>query len=156
MGRNLVEPNVEPFARFKRGIVDRAIFFLGDEVEGVAAVFAFAETVPDIPVSLDAELRGIAAVVNRTRTAEAVALAFEGVKHAIVLQHLFHRETFADGAKVHEWFSCFGHGIILFEGSAEIPKRAHARWNLVCLDFSTRERVFSSGRILQIELLWKP
>ena len=103
-------------------------------------MFTFAKTIPNVPVSFDSELRGIATVVSRTRAAEAVAFTFKGVKHAVVLQHLFHGETFANGAKVHEWFSCFGHRIILFEGSAEIPKRAHARWNLVWGEFYHADR----------------
>jgi hypothetical protein len=48
-----------------------------------------------------------------------------------VLQYLFHREAFADGAKIHEGLSCFGHTIILLKVLWKFRRCALARWNLV-------------------------
>jgi hypothetical protein len=45
---------------------------LGDEVEDVSAVFAFAETMPDILADAHPELRRVAASMDRTRALQAI------------------------------------------------------------------------------------
>jgi hypothetical protein len=78
------------------------VVHLGDEVEGVAAVFALAETIPDIFADADAELRRVAAFVDRTRAAQAVTAPLELVQEAVVLKHLLHGDGRFDGLEVNE------------------------------------------------------
>jgi hypothetical protein len=79
----------------------------GNEVQGVAAVFAFAEAIPDVFGETHPKLRGVLAFVNGTRPAQAVSAPFELVKQAVVLKHLLHGDGRFDGLEVNEL--CFGH-----------------------------------------------
>jgi hypothetical protein len=82
--------------------MDADVFHLGDEVENVSAMFALAETVPDIFAEAHPELRRVAAFVNRTRPAKAVSAAFEPVKKTVVLKHLLYIYGRFDGPEVNE------------------------------------------------------
>jgi len=121
----------EPLARFERGVVDGAVLLLGDKVEDVAAVLAFREAVPDIFLGIDAELRRVGAVVDRAGTAQTGAAAFEGVEHAIVFQHLFHREPGADGPEINERFSFFGHEMFSFHGSRAVRESSRVQLGMI-------------------------
>ena len=71
---------MEPLDGFKRRRVDAYVLHPGDEVEGVAAMFALAETVPDVFADAHPELRRVAAFVNGTRPAQAVSAFLELVR----------------------------------------------------------------------------
>ena len=49
----------------------------------------------------------------RAGTAQPVAVALEGVEHAVVIEHLFHRDLGAYGPEVHEGFLGFVHAVLL-------------------------------------------
>ena len=74
----------------------------GDEVEGVPAVLALAETVPDIFADADPELRRVAALVDGTRPAQAVGAPFELVQDPVDVKHLLHGDGRFDGLEVNE------------------------------------------------------
>jgi hypothetical protein len=97
--------------------VNGTIFHLGNEVEGVAAVLALAETIPDIFFSIHAELGFVRAFVDGAGTGQAVAAAFESVEQFVMGQHLFHGNPGTDVPEINKRFSNFGHGIFSFEGS---------------------------------------
>ena len=78
----------------------------GDEVEGVAAMLAGAETIPDVLGGADAELRGVAPFVDRARPIQAFAGAFELVQNVVVAQQLFHGDGRFDGLEVNELGFC--------------------------------------------------
>ena len=82
--------------------MDADIFHFGDEVQDVAAVFALAETIPNVFAEADAELRRVAALVNRTGPAEAVLTAFKPVKQTVMLEDLLHVNGRFDGLEVNE------------------------------------------------------
>jgi hypothetical protein len=73
-----------------------------DEVEGVAAVLALAETIPDVFADTDAELRRVAAFVDRTRAAQTVCAPLELVQEAVVFKNLLHGDGRFDGFEVNE------------------------------------------------------
>ena len=77
---------------------------LSDEVQDVAAVLAFAEAIPDVLFSINPELRGVAAAVDRAWPAQAVAGAFERVENTVVLQDVFHGDPGTNFPKIYEWF----------------------------------------------------
>src|SRR5712692_5770755 len=64
---------MEPLDGLHGRRMDGDLLHPGDKVEGVAAMFAFAETVPDVFGDTHPELCWIAAFVNRTRPAQAVS-----------------------------------------------------------------------------------
>src|SRR6266404_2146406 len=84
------------------------VFHPGDEIQDVAAMFAFAETVPDILADAHPELRRVLAFVDGTRPAQAISASFEPVKQAVMLEHLLHGDGRFDGLEVNK--RCFGHG----------------------------------------------
>jgi len=84
--------------------VNGHVLLFGDEVQDVAAVLAFAKTVPEVFFGINPELRGIGAAVNRARPAQAVAGAFERVEDTVVFQHVFHGDSGTDFPKIYERF----------------------------------------------------
>ena len=82
--------------------MDAHVIHLGDEVQDIPAVFALAETVPDVLADTDPELRRIAPLVDGTRTIQTVRPALELVEDAVVLQDLFHGNGRFDGFEVNE------------------------------------------------------
>ena len=78
------------------------VLHLGDEVEGVAAVLAFAETIPNVFAYAYPKLCRVAAFVDRTWAAQAVAAPLELVQDAVVLKHLLHGDGHFDGLEVNE------------------------------------------------------
>ena len=74
----------------------------GDEVEGVPAVLALAETIPDAFADADAELRRVAALVDRTRAAQTVCAPLELVQEAVVFKNLLHGDGRFHGFEVNE------------------------------------------------------
>ena len=82
--------------------MDAHLLHPGDEVEHVAAVFAFAETVPNILAQAHTKLRGVLPLVDGTRPAQAVAAPLELVQEAVVLKHLLHGDGRFDGLEVNE------------------------------------------------------
>ena len=93
---------MEPFNGFERRRMNAHVIHPGDEVEGVAAVLALAETIPNVFADAHPKLRRVAAFVNRTRAAQAVAAPFELVQDAVVLKHLLHGDGRFDGLEVNE------------------------------------------------------
>src|ERR1035437_7299408 len=79
----------------------------GNEVQDIAAMLAFAETIPNVFADTHPELGRVAALVDRTRAAQAVAAALELFQDAVMLKHLFHGDGRFDGLEVNEL--CFGH-----------------------------------------------
>src|ERR1019366_3038817 len=57
----------KPFYGFDGRCMNARVLHPGDEVQDVAAVFALAETVPDVLAHAHPELGRVAALVNRTR-----------------------------------------------------------------------------------------
>src|ERR1043166_443206 len=92
----------EPLDGLERRRVDRDVLHPGDEVEGVATSFALAETVPDVFGYADPELGRVAALVDRTRTAEAVSVSLEAVEEPVMLQHSLHGDSRFDGLEVNK------------------------------------------------------
>src|SRR6202012_4493982 len=92
----------EPFNGFERRRVDAHLLHLGDEIERIPAVLALGKAVPDVLADADAELRRIAALVDRARAVQAVAGAFELVEQAIVPEDLLHGDGRLDGFEVNE------------------------------------------------------
>ena len=82
--------------------MDAHVVHPGDEVEGVAAVLALAETIPDVFADAYPELRRVAAFVDRTRAAQAVCAPLELVQEAIVFKNLLHGDGRFDGLEVNE------------------------------------------------------
>jgi len=82
--------------------VNAHVFHPGDEVEDVPAVLALAETIPDVFAYAYPKLRRVAAFVNWTRAAQAVAAPLELVQDAVVLKDLFHGDGRLDGLEVNE------------------------------------------------------
>ena len=102
VGRHGFRIEVEPFDGFERRRMDAHVFHLGDEVENVAAVLALAETIPDVFADADAELRRVAAFVNRAWTTQTIRAALELVEDAVMLQDLFHGDGRLDSLEVNE------------------------------------------------------
>ena len=92
----------KPLDGFEGCRVDARVLHPGDEVQDVAAVFAFAETVPNVLADAHPELRRVAAFVNRTRPIQAVSASFEPVEQTVVLQHLLHCDGRFDGLEVNK------------------------------------------------------
>src|ERR1035441_146766 len=63
----------KPLDGFEGRRMDACVLHPGDEVQEVAAVFALAETVPDVLTDAHSELCRVAAFVNRTRPIQAVS-----------------------------------------------------------------------------------
>jgi len=84
--------------------VNGHVLLFGDEVQDVAAVLAFAEAIPEVFFGINPELRGVAAAVNRARSAQAGAGAFERVENTVVLQHVFHGDSGTNFPKIYERF----------------------------------------------------
>jgi hypothetical protein len=78
------------------------IFHPGDEIQNVAPMFTFAETVPDIFTDAYPELRSIAAFVDGTGPAQAVSALFELVNESVMLEHLLHGDSRFDGSEVNK------------------------------------------------------
>ena len=78
-------------------------------------MFALTEAVPDVLFSFDPELGWVGAFMDRAWAGQVVSAVFEGAKHAIVLQHLFHGDPGTDVPEINERF--LGHGIFSFRGS---------------------------------------
>ena len=76
---------MKPFDGFEGRCVNGDIFKFGDEVQDIAAMFALAEAIPNIPIRFDAKLCRIRASVNGTRTAQAVSASLELVEQAVML-----------------------------------------------------------------------
>ena len=74
----------------------------GDEVEGIAAVFALAETIPDIFADAHPELCRVASLVDRTRAAQTVCAPLERVQETVVFKNLLHGDGRFDGLEVNE------------------------------------------------------
>ena len=100
--RHGLRVETEPFDGLQGRRVDAHVFHPGDEVQDVAAVFALAETVPDVFADAHPELRRVAAFVDRTRTVKLSAAPLELVKQAVVLKHLLHGDGRFDGLEVNE------------------------------------------------------
>ena len=99
--------------------MDANFFHCGNEVEGIAAAFALAETIPDIFGATDAELGRVAALVDGTRPVQAVGAALELVHEAIMLKDLFHGDGRFDGPEVNERIFChIGMWLIVKNGAA--------------------------------------
>jgi len=70
--------------------------------EEIAAMLALAEAIPDVFADAHPELRRVAALVDRTRAAQAVAAPLEFVQEAIMFKHLLHGDGRFDGLEVNE------------------------------------------------------
>ena len=93
---------MKPVYGSKSSRVDAYAFHSGNEVEHVAALFAFAETVPDIFADADTKLGGIASAVNGARSAQAVSGFLEPVSETVVIEHLLHGDGRFYGLEVNE------------------------------------------------------
>ncbi len=94
--------NLKPFHCLERGGVNRDVLHFCDEVERVAAVFAFAETVPNVLADAHPELRGVVSLVNGAWTAQVVPAAFELVQQVVVFKNLLHVDCRFDSLEVNE------------------------------------------------------
>ena len=73
----------------------------GATVEGIAAAFACAETVPTILRETHPELRGILPVVKRAWPAEAVTAAFETLGETVMVNDLGNRDGSLHRLEIH-------------------------------------------------------
>src|ERR1035437_3188778 len=92
----------KPLDSFEGCRMNACVLHPGDEVQDVAAVFALAETVPDVLTDTHPELCRVAALVNRTRPIQAVSTSFEPVEQTVMLQHFLHCEGRFDGLEVNK------------------------------------------------------
>src|ERR1035437_2556133 len=92
----------KPLDGFEGCRMNACVLHPGDEVQDVAAVFALAETVPDVLTDTHPELCRVAALVNRTRPIQAVSTSYEPVEQTVMLQHFLHCEGRFDGLEVNK------------------------------------------------------
>jgi hypothetical protein len=104
-----VRIKAKPFNGLVGGGMNADVLHFSDEVEGVATMFTFAETVEDIFAGADAELRRVAAFMNGTWAGQTIATAFELVEEAIMFQDFLHGDGRFDSLEVNELG--FGHNI---------------------------------------------
>lgn len=93
---------MKPLDGFDCRRVNAHILHPCDEVQGVAAMFALAETIPCVFADADTELSRIAAFVDRAWTAQPVSAPFEFVQETVMIEHLLHGDGRFDGSEVNE------------------------------------------------------
>ena len=94
--------------------MDGKIFHPANEVEGVATVLAFTETIPDVLFEIDAELCFVGAFMDRARAGQGMATAFEGIEQSVLCQHLLHGDPGTDVPEIDERFLFLGHEYLSF------------------------------------------
>src|SRR5437667_12065255 len=92
----------EPFHGFESRRMKAHAFHERDEVEDVAAPFAFAEAVPDIFAYAHPELSRVLAFMNWAPPAQAISGFLEPVKPTSMLEHLLRGDGRFDGLEVDE------------------------------------------------------
>jgi hypothetical protein len=100
--RHRLTVEAKPIDGFHSGSVNAHVFHFGNEVQNVAAMVTFAETVPDILAHTDSELRRIAAFVDRAGTAQAVSAPFESVEKTVMLEQLLHGDGRFNGLEINK------------------------------------------------------
>jgi hypothetical protein len=82
--------------------MDADLLHLGDEVEGVSAMLALAEAIPDVFGRANPELRRIRAFVEGTRATKAVPAPLELVEDTVMFQDLLHGDGRFNGLEVNK------------------------------------------------------